>query len=195
MNFLLHLQPVKSLVRNIFFVAVMVLYVVSTMGYGVHKCATNGTASLILLFGESPCEYVHSHVDEHGNTYTHSHAPGKHDQECSHGHHVGCGSAHGGCCGSHNSGEHHEEGYPGHDHELEHDGCCSTDVYVLTQDQNTTVEDNNPFLLQTILIAEMMQDIQAIQAPTVSLSSDRAQLLQPLPHKEGQQALLCTFRI
>lgn len=180
--------------RNIFFVAVVALYIVSTMGYGVHRCTTDGTASLILLFGESPCEYVHSHVDEHGNTYTHSHAPGMHDQACSHGHHGDCGQGHGEGCSAHHSGEHHEGGCAGHHHEQEHDGCCSTDVYVLTQDQNT-VEDNNPFILQTILVADMMQDLQAIQAPAASLSSDRTQFLQALHPKEGQQALLCTFRI
>lgn len=172
----------------------MALYIVSTMGYGVHRCTTDGTASLILMFGESPCEYVHSHVDEHGNAYIHSHAPEMHDQACCHGHHADCGSDHWDSCSAHHSGEQHEEGCASHNHEQEHGGCCSTDVYVLTQDQNT-VEDNNPFLLQTIPVADMIQDIQPVQASAASLSTDCAQLLQALHPKEGQQALLCTFRI
>ena len=101
----------KSFVRNILFIAVALLYIVSTMGYGVHKCASDGTASLILLFGETPCEWVHSHIDDEGNCYTHAHNPAEHH----------------GCC-------HHGE-------EQEHDDdCCSTSVYVLTHDQ-TTQED------------------------------------------------------
>ena len=93
----------KSFVRNILFIAVALLYIVSTMGYGVHKCASDGTASLILLFGETPCEWVHSHIDDEGNCYTHAHNPAEHH----------------GCC-------HHGE-------EQEHDDdCCSTSVYVLT---------------------------------------------------------------
>lgn len=168
----------KSLAKNIFFVAVMVLYIVSTMGYGVHRCTTDGTASLILLFGESPCEYVHSHVDRHGNIYTHLHAPGEHDQACGHVHH---GDGHDGCSA-------------GHHHEGEHDGCCSTDVYVLTQDQKT-VEDSNQFLMQAHLVAEQMLDVHTVQDSFALLSADRTQLPQALHPKEGQQALLCTFRI
>lgn len=73
----------KSFAKNILFVAVVLLYTVSTMGYGVHKCSADGSASLIVFLGESPCEWVHSHIDEDGNTYTHAHAPGHHHQECS----------------------------------------------------------------------------------------------------------------
>jgi len=76
------------------FLAVIALYIVSTMGYGVHRCTADGTASLILLFGESPCEYVHSHMDGHGNTYTHSHAPGEH-HNCDGEHHHECTHNHG----------------------------------------------------------------------------------------------------
>lgn len=177
------------------FLAVMALYIVSTMGYGVHKCTSDGTASLILLFGESPCEYVHTHVDEHGNSYTHSHAPGKHEEACGHGHHEGeCGGHHGNGCGGHHTAGHHDGSCVGAGHAEEHDGCCSTDVYVLTHDQNT-VEDNLQFLPQALLVADVMQDILAMQVPAATFSSDYGRLLQALHPKDGQQAVLCTFRI
>lgn len=73
----------KSFIRNIFFVAVALMYIISTMGYGVHRCTADGSASLVVFLGESPCEWVHSHTDEDGNTYTHAHAPGHHHDGCS----------------------------------------------------------------------------------------------------------------
>lgn len=100
----------KSFAKVILVLAVSLLYVVSTMGYGVHRCVVDGTASVVLLFGEAPCDYAHQH-EQHG------------DGECGHRH----GESHD--CSSH---ENHE-----------HDGnCCSTSVYVLTQDQDT-VQDTH----------------------------------------------------
>lgn len=174
--FLLHLRRMKSLVRNMFFAAVMLVYIVSTMGYGVHRCTTDGTASLILLFGESPCEYVHSHMDEHGNSYTHSHAPGEHNGECD-GHHEGE-------CGHHHT-----------DVEHEHNGCCSTDVYVITEDQAAS-EDSFELAPQMILLASSYsEDIAAGSFLSLHPSSNSASLLQTLHPKEAPQAVLCTFRI
>ena len=79
----------KQIMRDMLFIMVAALYVVSTMGYGVHKCDAEGTASLILLFGETPCEYVHhpdSHTCSHGCTH-------HHDDEQHTGEH-----SHEGCC-------------------------------------------------------------------------------------------------
>ena len=102
----------RCIMRNIAFLAVTVLYIVSTMGYGVHRCSVDGTASLILLCGEAPCEFAHSHTDSEEQACTHSH-------ECSHSH----SHNH---CDSHNS------------------DCCSTNVYVLTDDQNISDEGTAP---------------------------------------------------
>ncbi len=77
----------KGFIRNIFFVAVALLYMISTMGYGVHRCTAEGSASLVVFLGESPCEWVHSHTDVNGNSYTHAHAPGHHhdcSEDCAH---------------------------------------------------------------------------------------------------------------
>ena len=48
-----------------------VTYILSTMGYGVHECAQSGSKDVILLFNETPCEYIHSHGDD-----SHSHDSG-----------------------------------------------------------------------------------------------------------------------
>lgn len=153
----------------------MLLYIVSTMGYGVHKCTSDGTASLILLFGESPCEYVHSHIDEHGNSYTHSHAPGEHHGECD-GHHDG------------DCGHHHADG------EHEHKGCCSTDVYVVTEDQTASDDSFDLAPQMTLLASSSFGDI-AGSLLSSHPSSNAASILHLLHPKDAPQAVLCTFRI
>ena len=42
------------------------MYIVSTMGYGIHECSHDGTKVMMVLFGETPCEIAHS---EGGNTH------------------------------------------------------------------------------------------------------------------------------
>lgn len=162
----------KSLMRNMAFLAVITLYIVSTMGYGVHRCTADGTASLILLFGESPCEYVHSHMDGHGNTYTHSHAPGEH-HNCDGEHHHEC---------THNHGED------------EHEGCCTTDVYMVSEDQ-TTSDDNFDIVPQMTLLANVLQGAVEQQGISYVSAANALSLLLAQHPKEAPQAVLCTFRI
>ena len=162
----------KSLMRNMAFLAVMALYIVSTMGYGVHRCTTDGTASLILLFGESPCEFVHSHIDSEGNSYTHSHTPIEHE-DC---------SGHGEC--GHN---HHGEGEG-------HNGCCSTDVYVITEDQTST-DDNFDLAPQITLLAASIWDAMEFSYPSFSTLCNVAYCPYAVSSTEAQQAELCTFII
>lgn len=115
----------KKWISYIVSVIVVGLYLLSTMGYGIHECSVSGTKNMIVLFGESPCEYVHH---------------GKKSQECS------CGSC---CAGSHaghsaSKGECHTEAI----HKLEHcaednglhgeehdSNCCTTKTFVLSHDQ------------------------------------------------------------
>lgn len=95
----------KSSIARIFFAVVVGIYLVSTMGYGVHKCSHDGTKNMIVLFGETPCNYAHS-----------SNIAGNNPVACA----CSCG-----CASADADAESHE-----------HDaGCCSTEVYVLTQDQ------------------------------------------------------------
>lgn len=166
----------KQIMRDMLFIMVATLYVVSTMGYGVHKCNAEGTASLILLFGETPCEYVHSHTDSNGNTYTHAHHPD--DHSCSHG-----------CTHHHGDAQQHEE-------EHSHEGCCSTSVYVLTHDQNTN-DSTQWDVPQPQLIAAVLWDngISGLENSFMMLAAD-AEIGAPLQYQGvGLQAELCTFRI
>ena len=157
------------------FIMVAILYVVSTMGYGVHKCDAEGTASLILLFGETPCEYVHSHTDSNGNTYTHAHHPSGHS--CSQG------------CTHHPDDQHHAD-------EHNHEDCCSTSVYVLTHDQNTNDSSQwdvpQPQLMAELVWEEQMQQLWSSFPITVIQLSDS---VRSVACSLGVQAELCTFRI
>ena len=166
----------KQIMRDMLFIMVATLYVVSTMGYGVHKCNAEGTASLILLFGETPCEYVHSHTDSNGNTYTHAHHPD--DHSCSYG-----------CT-------HQHDAAPQHEGENGHDGCCSTSVYVLTHDQNTN-DSTQWDVPQPQLLASVMWDAGALELmdPFQMCVKDIEYGEPLLPQSVGLQAELCTFRI
>lgn len=41
-------------------IIVVGLYLLSTMGYGIHECSISGKKNMIVLFGESPCKCDHS---------------------------------------------------------------------------------------------------------------------------------------
>lgn len=106
----------RKLFSCLFAPLVVAIYIVSTMGYGIHECKHDGTRDVIVLFGETPCEYIHSHVDGKGHLYTHAH----HAKSC-----TACA-----CCG-----ETPDTGEPG-TAVYHHDGnCCHTTVYSITHDQ------------------------------------------------------------
>lgn len=160
----------KSFVRNILFVAVALLYIVSTMGFGVHKCASEGSASLVVLFGETPCEYVHSHVDADGNAFTHAHDPAEHhDCSC---HHYDCDSVE------------------------EHSGnCCSTSVYVLTHDQTT--QEDVAIALPVVTLSNPFNSVMAqlmLQADTFAGGDSRDPFRAAVSPREPY-ALFCTLRV
>lgn len=98
----------KKVLSYLFSVLLVGVYMLSTMGYGIHQCAFEGSNDVILLFGETPCEYVHAKKED--------------ARECR------CCPVHisadGTCCG------------------VAHDGCCTTETFVLSQDQ---VNSNNDF--------------------------------------------------
>jgi len=160
------------MLKYILFASVVVLYLFSTMGYGVHKCSSEGTADVVLLFGETPCEYLHSHIDEHGRSYTHSHAT------CSHTSHTGY---------SHN----HSDEESAHVHG---DECCSTNVYVLTQDQDTAEYNVTPApeIIHTFhLMADVSELVSDLAGTTIRLSEN---LLRDC-ELQVSQAVLCSFRV
>ena len=186
---------VKQIMRDILFIMVAILYVVSTMGYGVHKCNAEGSASLILLFGETPCEYVHSHTDSNGNTYTHSHPP--HSHSCSHGctHLPDSNSCSHGCTHHHNDAEHHHGGEH-HAQEHSHEDCCSTSVYVLTHDQNTN-DHSQWYVPQPQLLAELVwnDSLCSLFSPYQQAGLIGEYGSWSVPSNLAEQAQLCTFRI
>lgn len=63
----------KKTLISCFSVVLLIMYMVASMGMGLHECSHDGTKKLIVFFGESPCEYAHSHIDSHGHLYTHTH--------------------------------------------------------------------------------------------------------------------------
>lgn len=50
----------KNRISRILMALVVGMYIISTMGYGIHECSHDGTKSMIVLFGETPCEIAHS---------------------------------------------------------------------------------------------------------------------------------------
>lgn len=81
---------------------------ITTMGLGLHECKHDGTKNVIVFFGETPCEYVHSHIDSNGHIYCHKHAATVNNS---------CDKC-----------DHYFHGYS-----YVHTGnCCSTTSYVLT---------------------------------------------------------------
>ncbi len=161
----------KSFVKSILFLSVTILYVVSTMGFGVHRCTMDGTASVILLFGNTPCAYAHSHGDEG----YHLHSCQEHSCQEHHGE-------------AHNGEEHHQEKHHG-------DDCCSTDVYVVSHDQ-TLADDNNitpvPFSFDMAIVHYNSH---------IEVSSGVAGCKEFIGsaggafHKSHSQAAFCLFRV
>lgn len=158
----------RKLFSYLFALLVAAIYIVSTMGYGIHECKHDGTRDVIVLFGETPCEYIHSHVDGKGRLYTHAH------------HTTGCtacaGDASCACCGEMlDTGENGAAVY-------HHDGnCCHTTVYSITHDQ--TLENDvdiavsyiylNFAALHPLMFSSSF--LQAPELPVKYLSRERLQ--------------------
>ncbi len=97
----------KKILSYLSLILLVGIYMLSTMGYGIHQCSLEGSNDIILLFGETPCEYVHSKDGGAGNCI--------------------CGLEH----------QYQSEECAGGEHS---NNCCSTETYVLSQDQ---VNSNN----------------------------------------------------
>lgn len=120
----------KSLPKHIFCVVLILTYVLSYMGFGIHECMCEGTKDLILMMGDTSCEAIHSHTHPHLHTgcsesHTHPHIVGHH-----HGDEEGC------CCGDHSTLDHNEN-------------CCNTNIYIVSADQ-----DAGKDLLADIVVPE-----------------------------------------
>ena len=112
-------KRVKKIVTFSLSLSLLVMYMIASMGMGLHECSHDGTSKLIVFFGESPCSYAHSHIDTHGHLYTHTHltVPGHFHK------HLSDGSV-------------KEIGNIANTTEYQHDGhCCKTTAFVLSHEQ------------------------------------------------------------
>ena len=153
----------KNIVRNILFIAVAALYIFCTMGFGVHKCSSEGTASLILLCGSVPCESVHSH--ESSSLHNHEESECCHKEECCHTDEFG------------------------HSHSND---CCSTNVYIVSYDQTASEYDIdiNP---QVVDLCCFTADIQKIISVSRIAGDSYFYQHPRDCVSQASQAVLCTF--
>lgn len=145
------MKPLKSYLTYAFSIGLLLVYLMGTMGVGTHECTHNHQRSVILFFGEDPCEYLHSHIDSNGHIYTHSHAPQAEGL---------CGCGHSDCPEGKSGFNLKEEG---------HNGCCTTTAYVLSHEQvsqhNLSVDAPQFLIVSTLqksCIAEAAMEQQAI---------------------------------
>lgn len=57
----------KNTLKLLFPVLLTVLYLVASVGVGVHKCNTEGTSNVVLLLNDASSEDIHNHDEEHHN--------------------------------------------------------------------------------------------------------------------------------
>ncbi len=90
------------------------VYILSTMGFGLHHCLASDSKSVVLLYGKDICEIAHSHSDSNNLDYNHnSHNTQTDHKECCSDNDSTYSPC---CCGS----------------QCEHsDDCCSTEIFVV----------------------------------------------------------------
>ena len=49
----------KNCISRILMSIMVGMYIISTMGYGIHECSHDGTKNMMVLFAETPCEVAH----------------------------------------------------------------------------------------------------------------------------------------
>ena len=163
----------KSFVKGILFLSVTILYVVSTMGFGVHRCTSDGSASVMLFFGNTPCAYAHSHGEEG----YHLHTCDADSAECHHAH----GENEGHNCAGEEA--HHDE------------DCCSTDVYVITHDQTITDENNFAAPLLPFDAAFISHCPLVVEQVGFTSYKETHGSIHGALHKSHSQASFCVFRV
>lgn len=50
----------KKIISYLFSVLLVGIYILSTMGYGIHQCRLEGSSDVLVMFNMTPCEYAHS---------------------------------------------------------------------------------------------------------------------------------------
>lgn len=104
------------MILNICSALVVVMYLISSMGYGVHECMRSGAKDVVLLFAATPCQCEHDGNGSNSITHTHSDYLG--------------------CCA--NTSQSHDGKISGWD------SCCTTTTYTLSHKQlNQRVYDED----------------------------------------------------
>ncbi len=141
------MKRVKKIITFCLSLSLLVMYMIASMGMGLHECSHDGTRKLIVFFGESPCSYAHSHIDTHGNLYTHTHmaVPGHLHQHLS-------------------DGSIKEIGSMANTSVYQHDGhCCKTTAFVLSHEQK--IQDCQILSAPSLLcIAVLSDDISSFKS-------------------------------
>jgi hypothetical protein len=117
----------KRAVKYLFTAFVALLYVAAYMGFGIHRCNAEHTASFVLMAGDLSCEAIHVHAGHHHDGDHHDHHDGC-DEDCD-CHHVP------GCFHFHSS------------------KCCTTDFYSVTDAQDSDDFSSDRLFQQVTLIA------------------------------------------
>jgi len=131
-------------------------YLLSYIGFGIHTCSCSDSRQVILLFNNLSCEKIHAHIHVLG---THEHHPGDGCEDC------------------HEA----EHGCP-HDHQ---DGCCHTDIMVLTDDQDDSRQTE--FINVAYRTLDFESQMADMAVPAVNFMyhrchrTGRAWFLQPAP--------------
>ena len=66
----------QKTVRILFSLLVLVAYMVTSIGFGVHECSAKGTKHILLINSNKPCEQIHDHCScgsDSCSTKKHSH--------------------------------------------------------------------------------------------------------------------------
>ena len=51
----------QKVIRYLFSLLVLLAYMVTSIGFGVHECSAKGTKHILLINSDMPCEQIHNH--------------------------------------------------------------------------------------------------------------------------------------
>lgn len=126
------------------------VYVLSYVGFSVHKCSCEGSVQISILIGNSSCEDLHTHIPLSRGEF-------------------------------HHCDEHHD------------DGCCSTEVLVLTSEQTNPDQQNLFVALLSGVVQHLNSHILELFEPCSYDFS--GVLLEPLASLRHCRSFLAIWRL
>lgn len=150
----------KRILSGILSSLLVLAYLVTSTGFGVHFCESGNTNDLVLLIGDISCEKIHQHY--HENNIPHHH----HSQE-------------GGCdCCSHSDEQSCSES--GAYCSIKEKDCCNTVVYSLAEDQNISQDESkhiSDYITLCVLVSEHFISDNFITGRSIRLPDTRDPML------------------